>query len=218
MSEVLGALAEEAKAEQVEERVTIPAKILKMRRTLARSPEAFIQVWPTRVYVCNGHSLVIGFDWETGAKEKFQFRASALLNAPGVNEKNLRACREIEIIKRNGPDGVKLWFYWGFGTIQLNGGNPVECMPLKDLDPLLGAKGRDGPVFPYAILKELVEAMEALGAFPPMADVQLAFLEGDIGKGAVGLKIEGCEAANVHGLMAAKMPQSQDEAGSYSPS
>ena len=180
MSEVM---LEEAKGEQVvEERVTIPAKILKMRHTLARSPEAFVQVWPSKVYVCDGHWLVIGFEWETGARESFQFPASVLLDVPGVNRKNLRACQNIEIVKRNEPGGAKLWLRWGFGTIQLNGGNPVQCMPLTDLSFLLGAKGRAGPILFYSHLKELVEAMEALGAFPKSAEVVLEYLEGDVGQ------------------------------------
>jgi hypothetical protein len=218
-----GVLVQEVKTGQgkgqvLEERVTIPARILKMRHILARSPEAFVQVWPSKVYVCNGHSFLIGFDWETGAKEKFQFPAHVLLNVPAVNQKNLNTWREIEIIKRNEPDGAKLWLQWGFGGFRLNGGNPVECTPLKDLDPLLDTKGRGGPILFYSLLKELIEALEALDAFSPMTDVQLMFLDGDVGKKVVGLKVEGCGAANVHGLMAVQMPNDEGEAGSNLPS
>jgi hypothetical protein len=213
MSEVL---AEEVKAGQeqgqvVEEWVTIPARILKMRHILAASPEAFVQVWPSKVYVCNGHSFLIGFDWETGAKEKFQFPASALLNVPGVNEKNLNTWREIEIVKRNEPDGSKLWLQWGFGGFRLNGGNPVDCTAVKDLEHLLSAKGRGGLILFYPLLKELVEALDALGAIPSVAEVGVELLEGDIGERVVGIKAWGCAPANVHGLMSVEMPVDQGE-------
>ena len=216
MSEVM---LEEAKAEQVvEERVFIPAKILKMRHILARSPEAFIQVWPSKVYMCDGHWLVIGFEWETGARESFQFPASALLDVPGVNQKNLRACQNIEITKRNEPGGSKLWLRWGFGTIQLNGGNPVQCMPLTDLSFLLGAKKREGPTLFYSHLKGLVEAMEALGAFPRLAEVTLEYLEGDVGQRVVALRIGGCEPSGVHGFMSAEVAENHGDASETLPS
>jgi hypothetical protein len=194
-----------------EEWVTIPARILKMRHILAATPEAFVQVWPTKVYVCNGRSFLIGFDWETGAKEKFQFPASALLNVPGVNEKNLNTWREIEIVKRNEPGGAKLWLQWGFGGFRLNGGNPVDCTAVKDLEHLLNTKGRGGPTFFYSLLKELVEALDALGANASVAEVEVELLEGDIGQRVVGIKAWGCAPANVHGLMSVEMPVDQGE-------
>jgi len=212
-------MLEEAEAEQVvEERVTIPAKILKMRHILAASPEAFVQVHPSKVYVCDGHCFLIGFEWETGARESFQFPASVLLRVPGVNRKNLRTYQDIEIIKRNEPDGAKLWLSWGFGTIPLNGGNPVKCTPVTYLNFLLDTKKREGPTLFYSQLKELVEAIEALGAFPESAEVMLEYLEGDVGQRVVALRIRGYELGNAHGVMVAKVPENHGEAGESLPS